>query len=277
MQAVLHNQFGTISRGPGALLNQLKTLRPGVDPSAYVSFYSLRQEGRLANGRRITEQVYVHSKLLIVDDCVAVIGSANINDRSLSGERDSEVMAVVVDSTRVPSRMAGMPWEARGFAYSLRQRLWRQHLGLMEEATPSVDITDPVCASTYVVVVAQVVGLVGLLGTQRVRCAGTTTHGWPPQSPTLRTTRRHTRASLISRASHGHRSPPPPGTWQPRRAAVRGRRTCLSCGTRRSRTRQLLPRRQTAVRATPKALFWHQNAHAACWYAFRSLFAKARI
>lgn len=36
-------------------------------------------------------QVYVHSKVMIIDDCAALIGSANINDRSLLGSRDSEV------------------------------------------------------------------------------------------------------------------------------------------------------------------------------------------
>lgn len=36
-------------------------------------------------------QVYVHSKLMIIDDRVALIGSSNINDRSLLGSRDSEV------------------------------------------------------------------------------------------------------------------------------------------------------------------------------------------
>lgn len=36
-------------------------------------------------------QVYVHSKVMIVDDRCALIGSSNINDRSLLGSRDSEV------------------------------------------------------------------------------------------------------------------------------------------------------------------------------------------
>lgn len=39
-------------------------------------------------------QIYVHSKLLIIDDRIALIGSANINDRSLLGSRDSEVCSV---------------------------------------------------------------------------------------------------------------------------------------------------------------------------------------
>lgn len=36
-------------------------------------------------------QVYVHSKIMIIDDRTTLIGSANINDRSLLGSRDSEV------------------------------------------------------------------------------------------------------------------------------------------------------------------------------------------
>jgi len=41
-------------------------------------------------------QVYVHSKIMIVDDCITLIGSANINDRSLLGSRDSEVQFQVL-------------------------------------------------------------------------------------------------------------------------------------------------------------------------------------
>lgn len=35
--------------------------------------------------------IYVHSKLMIIDDEFALIGSANINDRSLTGNCDSEI------------------------------------------------------------------------------------------------------------------------------------------------------------------------------------------
>ena len=37
----------------------------------------------------VTEILYIHSKLMIVDDKNMIIGSANINDRSLLGDRDS--------------------------------------------------------------------------------------------------------------------------------------------------------------------------------------------
>lgn len=39
----------------------------------------------------MTEILYIHSKLMIVDDRNVIIGSANINDRSLKGPRDSEI------------------------------------------------------------------------------------------------------------------------------------------------------------------------------------------
>ena len=35
--------------------------------------------------------VYVHSKLMIVDDEVLLVGSANINQRSMAGSRDTEI------------------------------------------------------------------------------------------------------------------------------------------------------------------------------------------
>ena len=43
----------------------------------------------------VTEIIYIHSKLMIVDDEIALIGSANINDRSLNGNRDSELAIIV--------------------------------------------------------------------------------------------------------------------------------------------------------------------------------------
>ena len=52
------------------------------------------------DGKPVTEQIYVHSKLLIADDSIVIMGSANINDRSLAGHRDSE-LAVYIDDRKV--------------------------------------------------------------------------------------------------------------------------------------------------------------------------------
>ena len=43
--------------------------------------------------------IYVHSKLLIADDRLVLCGSANINDRSMLGDRDSE-LAMVIEGDR---------------------------------------------------------------------------------------------------------------------------------------------------------------------------------
>ncbi len=48
--------------------------------------------------QKVTEIIYVHSKLMIVDDRMCICGSANINDRSLQGSRDSEFCLVINDT-----------------------------------------------------------------------------------------------------------------------------------------------------------------------------------
>merc|ERR1712151_797149 len=55
--------------------------------------------------------IYIHAKVLIVDGKVAVVGSANLNDRSLLGTGDSEL----------DLRIDG------DFALSLQRRLLRFH------------------------------------------------------------------------------------------------------------------------------------------------------
>jgi len=68
---------------------------------------------------------------MIVDDVWAIIGSANINDRSMLGIRDSEIAVVTRDWNLVDGKMNGEPTKASSFAQSLRIALWREHLGLL--------------------------------------------------------------------------------------------------------------------------------------------------
>ena len=85
-------------------------------PDDYISIFALRGWGKLKGDSLTTEQVkwrnicfeiliwttnlqvYVHGKVCIVDDRVAIIGSANINERSQKGDRDSELAAVIRDT-----------------------------------------------------------------------------------------------------------------------------------------------------------------------------------
>ena len=78
----------------------------------------------------VSEELYVHSKILIADDRLAIIGSANINDRSQLGSHDSEIAVVIEDPSPVDSSMDGMPYTASRFAASLRRFIFRKHLGL---------------------------------------------------------------------------------------------------------------------------------------------------
>jgi phospholipase D1/2 len=79
----------------------------------------------------VTEETYVHSKLMIVDDRKVIIGSANLNDRSQKGNGDSETAVVIDDKEFFASKMNGEKYMASKFAASFRRHLWRQHLGLI--------------------------------------------------------------------------------------------------------------------------------------------------
>ncbi|RYP53338.1 hypothetical protein DL768_001695 [Monosporascus sp. mg162] len=79
----------------------------------------------------IQEELYIHAKLLIVDDRITVCGSSNLNDRSQEGHHDSELSIVMEDTDRISSVMDGQPFEAGRQAATLRRYLWREHLGLL--------------------------------------------------------------------------------------------------------------------------------------------------
>jgi phospholipase D1/2 len=79
----------------------------------------------------IQEELYIHGKLLIVDDKTVVCGSSNLNDRSQLGAHDSELSIVMTDAKLINSTMNGQPYEASHHAATLRRYLWREHLGLL--------------------------------------------------------------------------------------------------------------------------------------------------
>jgi len=79
----------------------------------------------------VTEEIYPHSKCMIVDDRTVIIGSANINERSQVGDHDSEIAIVIEDRDLFESTMDGKPYMASKFAAAFRRKLFRQHLGLV--------------------------------------------------------------------------------------------------------------------------------------------------
>jgi len=101
------------------------------------------QESTIEAGRfLLTEQVYVHSKLMIVDDAIAIIGSANINDRSLQGNGDTEIAAVLVDEEHDERDLGGVKVVTRTFARELRKALWSKHLGLGIDESAYAHVKD---------------------------------------------------------------------------------------------------------------------------------------
>lgn len=140
LQAIMHFNYRTMCRGENSILGQLKP-ELGNQWINYISFCGLRTHAEL-EGNLVTELIYVHSKLLIADDNTVIIGSANINDRSLLGKRDSEMAVIVQDTETVPSMMDGKEYQAGRFAQGLRLQCFRLVLGYLSD--PSEDIQDPV-------------------------------------------------------------------------------------------------------------------------------------
>ncbi|KAH7350814.1 phospholipase-like protein D1 [Rhexocercosporidium sp. MPI-PUGE-AT-0058] len=138
VRLIMQCQFRSICRGEGSIFGRLRAA--GMEPEDYVSFFSLRSWGRIGPKQMlVTEQLYIHAKVIIVDDRVALIGSANINERSMLGLRDSECAAVVRDTDMLWSTMDGEPYLVGRFAHSLRMRLMREHLGLDVDAVLEED------------------------------------------------------------------------------------------------------------------------------------------
>ncbi|KAH9624277.1 hypothetical protein KSS87_013023 [Heliosperma pusillum] len=65
--------------------------------------------------------IYVHSKGMIVDDEYVIVGSANINQRSMEGTRDTEI-AMVIDLGSLGLQV-----------YGYRMSLWAEHLGTVDD------------------------------------------------------------------------------------------------------------------------------------------------
>ena len=66
--------------------------------------------------------IYVHSKLMLVDDRFAIFGSANLNERSVAGDRDTEIVCTFWPTL-------GRERDAIKKLRAFRQRLWGEHLG----------------------------------------------------------------------------------------------------------------------------------------------------
>ena len=92
--------------------------------------------------------VYVHAKVVVIDDVWAMVGSDNLNRRSWT--HDSELSCAVLDSTqdpREPRDPAGLGDGARVFARDLRLELMREHLDRPVDGSEDEDLLE--ASSTF--------------------------------------------------------------------------------------------------------------------------------
>ena len=74
--------------------------------------------------KSLRHPIYVHSKLLICDDDYIIVGSANINERSLGGNRDTEICIGAFQPAHTVES-----GNLQGSVHTFRKALWSAHLG----------------------------------------------------------------------------------------------------------------------------------------------------
>ena len=151
-QEILHWQFRTIEMMYSRVGAALQRMNSEAHPQDYLLFFCL---GKKEDATTVPESltppedpvaaasytnkrlmIYVHSKMAIFDDEYIIVGSANINDRSLSGNRDTEIAIGAYQPYR------GNP--GTGQVGGFRKSLWVEHLGAM--APVHLDPALPECA-----------------------------------------------------------------------------------------------------------------------------------
>ncbi|XP_020592214.1 phospholipase D delta-like, partial [Phalaenopsis equestris] len=127
---------------------QLKSMELEAHPQDYLNFYCLGNREELPKSREQPSgeplekssaassqkfrrfMVYVHAKGMIVDDEYVILGSANINQRSLAGSRDTEI---AMGAYQPHYTWAEKKKHPHGQIYGYRKSLWAEHLGLVDD------------------------------------------------------------------------------------------------------------------------------------------------
>jgi phospholipase D1/2 len=105
IQEMLKWQWLTIESMYHRIAHAIKQAKLNAHPTDYLNFYCLGNRDVNVNTSSYTPKnlfetllvqsnrfmIYVHSKLLIADDQYIICGSSNINERSMAGDRDTEI------------------------------------------------------------------------------------------------------------------------------------------------------------------------------------------
>ncbi|KAJ8637596.1 hypothetical protein MRB53_011863 [Persea americana] len=147
VQAILDWQRRTMAMMYSDISVALQVKGLEANPKEYLTFFCLanrevKKDGeytpqkkpkphtdyqRAQQARRF--MIYVHSKMMIVDDEYIIIGSANINQRSMDGARDSEIAMGAYQPYHLATSKP-----ARGQIHGFRMALWYEHLGMLDDS-----------------------------------------------------------------------------------------------------------------------------------------------
>lgn len=100
-----------------------RELKPESEPDPKVPPTENSAQAQVLKSRRF--MIYVHAKGMVVDDEYVIIGSANINQRSMDGARDTEIAMGAYQPHYCWDRKKNPP---RGQVYGYRMSLWAEHL-----------------------------------------------------------------------------------------------------------------------------------------------------
>ncbi|KAL8172128.1 hypothetical protein V2J09_023932 [Rumex salicifolius] len=151
VQQILYWQNQTMQMMYELIANELKGVDlEGITVQDYLNFYCLgNRETPPADGSDSDQQsnsssepvsvsqkngrfmIYVHAKGMIVDDEYVIIGSANINQRSMAGSRDTEIAMGAYQPHHTWAEKKAHP---RGQVHGYRMSLWAEHLGNLHDS-----------------------------------------------------------------------------------------------------------------------------------------------
>lgn len=152
VQEILFWQSQTMQMMYSVVAQELREMQVDAHPQDYLSFYCLgkREEAPkdvLANnGDKVSDSqknqrfmIYVHAKGMIVDDEYVIMGSANINQRSMAGSKDTEIAMGSYQPHHTWARKLKHP---HGQIYGYRKSLWSEHLGMLDNCFEEPESLD---------------------------------------------------------------------------------------------------------------------------------------
>jgi len=155
VQAILDWQRRTMEMMYKDIVQALKAQGRVEDPRDYLTFFCLGNREAKTSGEYEPSEtpepdsdymkaqearrfmIYVHAKMMIVDDEYIIVGSANINQRSMDGARDTEIAMGAYQPYHLATREP-----ARGQVHGFRMALWYEHLGMLDDTFQHPESTE---------------------------------------------------------------------------------------------------------------------------------------